>query len=184
MADRVLVLGGGPAFPPEVHHFVGGGTTFYGAAACWLREQDFGELKHHGGISPAWPGEPGCSSRCCSSREGSSDDRLASPSGVSPAEGRLTSSPSAGPPAMDPVAVIRSKPYLAALGERSLGSFRLGSRPVVAVSPRFVDSIPDANPRHRLLEASHSSSEARAYRVLAFRCDGPWAHPGQVMRVA
>lgn len=38
-----------------------------------------------------------------------------SSSGVSPAEGQPTSSRSAGAPAMDPVAVIRSKPYLAAL---------------------------------------------------------------------
>jgi H+/Cl- antiporter ClcA len=37
-----------------------------------------------------------------------------SPSGVSPA-GRPSSSPSAGLPALDPVSVIRSKPYLAAL---------------------------------------------------------------------
>jgi hypothetical protein len=32
---------------------------FYEAALYRLREQDFGGLKHHGGISPAWPGEPG-----------------------------------------------------------------------------------------------------------------------------
>lgn len=37
------------------------------------------------------------------------------PSGKSPAEGRAAASPPAGPPAMDPVAVIRSKPYLSAL---------------------------------------------------------------------
>jgi H+/Cl- antiporter ClcA len=37
------------------------------------------------------------------------------PSGVSPAEGRAATSPPAGPPAMDPVKVIRSKPYLSAL---------------------------------------------------------------------
>jgi H+/Cl- antiporter ClcA len=38
-----------------------------------------------------------------------------SPSGASPAAGRPAASPSAGPSAMDPVAVIRSKPYLLAL---------------------------------------------------------------------
>jgi hypothetical protein len=42
MGDRVLVLGGGPAFQPEVHYFVGGGTPLYGAALYRLREQDFG----------------------------------------------------------------------------------------------------------------------------------------------
>jgi choline dehydrogenase-like flavoprotein len=45
----------GKAFQPGVHYFVGGATKFYGAALYRLRERDFGELKHHGGISPAWP---------------------------------------------------------------------------------------------------------------------------------
>ena len=45
----------GTGFQPQVHYFVGGATKFYGAALYRLREQDFGELKHHGGISPAWP---------------------------------------------------------------------------------------------------------------------------------
>ena len=45
----------GKAFQPQVHYFVGGATKFYGAALYRLREQDFGELRHHGGISPAWP---------------------------------------------------------------------------------------------------------------------------------
>ncbi len=42
-------------FQPQIHYFVGGATKFYGAALYRLRERDFGELKHHGGISPAWP---------------------------------------------------------------------------------------------------------------------------------
>jgi len=45
----------GKAFQPEVHYFVGGATKRYGAALYRLREEDFGELRHHGGISPAWP---------------------------------------------------------------------------------------------------------------------------------
>jgi len=45
----------GSSFQPEVHYFVGGATKRYGAALYRLREQDFGELKHYGGISPAWP---------------------------------------------------------------------------------------------------------------------------------
>ena len=45
----------GKAFQPQVHYYVGGATKFYGAALYRLRERDFGELKHHGGISPAWP---------------------------------------------------------------------------------------------------------------------------------
>jgi choline dehydrogenase-like flavoprotein len=45
----------GTAFQPQIHYFVGGATKFYGAALYRLREQDFTELKHHDGISPAWP---------------------------------------------------------------------------------------------------------------------------------
>ncbi|MFF1876925.1 GMC family oxidoreductase [Leifsonia sp. NPDC058230] len=45
----------GKSFQPQVHYFVGGATKFYGAALYRLREADFGELRHHGGISPAWP---------------------------------------------------------------------------------------------------------------------------------
>jgi choline dehydrogenase-like flavoprotein len=45
----------GKPFQPQIHYFVGGATKFYGAALYRLRERDFGELKHHDGISPAWP---------------------------------------------------------------------------------------------------------------------------------
>jgi choline dehydrogenase-like flavoprotein len=42
-------------FQPQVHYFVGGATKMYGAALYRLRPQDFGELKHVDGVSPAWP---------------------------------------------------------------------------------------------------------------------------------
>jgi choline dehydrogenase-like flavoprotein len=45
----------GAAFQPQVHYFVGGATKLYGAALYRLRPEDFGELRHHDGISPAWP---------------------------------------------------------------------------------------------------------------------------------
>ena len=45
----------GTAFQPQIHYFVGGATKLYGAALYRLREEDFGELQHHDGISPAWP---------------------------------------------------------------------------------------------------------------------------------
>ena len=45
----------GSAFQPQVHYFVGGATKLYGAALYRLRKEDFGELQHHDGISPAWP---------------------------------------------------------------------------------------------------------------------------------
>ncbi|HVB33454.1 MAG TPA: GMC family oxidoreductase [Patescibacteria group bacterium] len=45
----------GKEFFPGIHYFVGGNTKFYGAALLRLRKEDFGELRHYGGISPAWP---------------------------------------------------------------------------------------------------------------------------------
>jgi choline dehydrogenase-like flavoprotein len=45
----------GTPFQPQVHYFVGGATKLYGAALYRLRAEDFGELRHHDGISPAWP---------------------------------------------------------------------------------------------------------------------------------
>jgi choline dehydrogenase-like flavoprotein len=45
----------GTAFQPQVHYFVGGATKLFGAALYRLRREDFGELQHHDGVSPAWP---------------------------------------------------------------------------------------------------------------------------------
>jgi choline dehydrogenase-like flavoprotein len=45
----------GKPFQPQVHYYVGGATKLYGAALYRMRKEDFGELRHHGGISPAWP---------------------------------------------------------------------------------------------------------------------------------
>ena len=45
----------GKPFQPGVHYFVGGATKLYGAALYRLRKEDFGELQHHDGTSPAWP---------------------------------------------------------------------------------------------------------------------------------
>jgi choline dehydrogenase-like flavoprotein len=45
----------GTPFQPQIHYFVGGATKLYGAALYRLRKEDFGELRHHDGISPAWP---------------------------------------------------------------------------------------------------------------------------------
>ncbi|MGH7321349.1 MAG: GMC oxidoreductase [Candidatus Rokuibacteriota bacterium] len=45
----------GQALHPHTNYWVGGNTKFYGAALFRLRREDFGELKHWGGISPAWP---------------------------------------------------------------------------------------------------------------------------------
>jgi choline dehydrogenase-like flavoprotein len=45
----------GKSFQPQVHYYVGGATKLFGAALYRLRREDFGELRHHDGISPAWP---------------------------------------------------------------------------------------------------------------------------------
>src|SRR5215211_3343480 len=45
----------GNAFRPHQQYFVGGNTKFYGAILFRLRERDFHEVRHHAGVSPAWP---------------------------------------------------------------------------------------------------------------------------------
>jgi choline dehydrogenase-like flavoprotein len=40
---------------PHTNYYVGGNTKFYGAALFRLRQEDFGEIQHHDGVSPAWP---------------------------------------------------------------------------------------------------------------------------------
>jgi choline dehydrogenase-like flavoprotein len=45
----------GKPFSPTTHYWVGGNTTFYGAALMRLRGRDFEEVQHAGGVSPAWP---------------------------------------------------------------------------------------------------------------------------------
>ena len=42
------------SFRPQAFYNVGGNTKVYGAALQRMREADFGEVKHEGGISPAW----------------------------------------------------------------------------------------------------------------------------------
>ncbi|TMA65072.1 MAG: GMC family oxidoreductase [Deltaproteobacteria bacterium] len=45
----------GREFHAGAHYNVGGNTKFYGAALLRMRKEDFGQVRHHGGISPAWP---------------------------------------------------------------------------------------------------------------------------------
>ena len=45
----------GKALHPHTNYAVGGNTKFFGAALFRLRREDFGEIRHHGGVSPAWP---------------------------------------------------------------------------------------------------------------------------------
>ena len=45
----------GKALHPHTNYAVGGNTKFYGAALFRLRREDFGAVRHVGGVSPAWP---------------------------------------------------------------------------------------------------------------------------------
>ena len=45
----------GRAFTPNTHYWVGGNTSFYGGALMRFKREDFGEMLHVGGTSPAWP---------------------------------------------------------------------------------------------------------------------------------
>jgi choline dehydrogenase-like flavoprotein len=45
----------GREFPPYSHYNVGGNSKFWGSVLYRLRREDFQDLKHLDGISPAWP---------------------------------------------------------------------------------------------------------------------------------
>ncbi len=45
----------GKAFVPNTHYWVGGNTSFYGAALMRMKPRDFEAVQHAGGVSPAWP---------------------------------------------------------------------------------------------------------------------------------
>jgi choline dehydrogenase-like flavoprotein len=45
----------GTPFRPYTHYCVGGNTKFWGTVMYRLRPEDFGEVEHVDGVSPAWP---------------------------------------------------------------------------------------------------------------------------------
>jgi choline dehydrogenase-like flavoprotein len=45
----------GVVFTPYTHYGVGGNTKFWGSVLYRLRREDFGEMAHMDGVSPAWP---------------------------------------------------------------------------------------------------------------------------------
>jgi len=45
----------GRAFTPYTHYNVGGNTKFWGSVLYRLRREDFQEIQHADGVSPAWP---------------------------------------------------------------------------------------------------------------------------------
>src|SRR2546423_12552310 len=48
----------GETFTPHAQYFVGGNTKVYGAILFRLREGDFGEVRHYGGVSRPGPPSP------------------------------------------------------------------------------------------------------------------------------
>ncbi len=54
-AKELWYSSSGASFHPGLHYFVGGNSKVYGAVLLRLRREDFGELRHAGGVSPAWP---------------------------------------------------------------------------------------------------------------------------------
>lgn len=54
-ADETWKSADGGTFKPQLHYYVGGNSKVYGAALFRLRERDFGDVIHAGGVSPAWP---------------------------------------------------------------------------------------------------------------------------------
>ena len=45
----------GGSFRPYTHYCVGGNTKFWGTVMYRLRPEDFREMEHADGVSPAWP---------------------------------------------------------------------------------------------------------------------------------
>ena len=54
-ANETWTNANGETFHPQLHYCVGGNSKVYGAALLRLRERDFDEVRHAGGISPSWP---------------------------------------------------------------------------------------------------------------------------------
>ena len=55
VSSDTWLLPDGKPFQPQVHYFVGGATKVFGAALYRLRKEDFEEVQHYDGVSPAWP---------------------------------------------------------------------------------------------------------------------------------
>ena len=53
--DETWLDGRGRAFKPGNYYYVGGNSKFYGAVLFRFRREDFEEMAHEGGTSPAWP---------------------------------------------------------------------------------------------------------------------------------
>lgn len=54
-ADERWLDDRGEPFRPYTHYCVGGNTKFWGSVLYRLRKEDFGEIVHRDGVSPAWP---------------------------------------------------------------------------------------------------------------------------------
>lgn len=55
MPDETWLDASGHGFTPGNHYNVGGNSKFYGAVLIRYRKEDFEEVEHEDGMSPAWP---------------------------------------------------------------------------------------------------------------------------------
>ena len=82
----------GVSFRPHAQYFVGGNTKVYAGILFRLRERDFDEVPHYGGVSPAWRG---VARRTVESSGPPSSDGRAGPAGAgSGARRRISASSS------------------------------------------------------------------------------------------
>ena len=107
--------GDGKSFAPQAHYFVGGATKMFGAALYRLRAEDFGEIRHADGVSPAWPisyeeMEPhytqGGAALPGPRRQGGGSDRAAGQRAIPVSRRRLTSRGSRSSPTTSPPPAI------------------------------------------------------------------------------
>ncbi|MFK7791290.1 MAG: GMC oxidoreductase [Devosiaceae bacterium] len=54
-SDETWLDENGERFAPGNYYNVGGNSKFYGAVLIRYRAEDFEEMEHYGGVSPAWP---------------------------------------------------------------------------------------------------------------------------------
>ncbi|MBA3325575.1 MAG: GMC family oxidoreductase, partial [Rhodobacteraceae bacterium] len=53
--DETWLDAAGRRFSPGNYYHVGGNSKLYGAVLIRYRAEDFAEMQHTGGVSPAWP---------------------------------------------------------------------------------------------------------------------------------
>lgn len=137
-------------FKPGMHYFVGGNSKVYGAALFRLTPADFGEIAHHGGVSPAWP-----------ISYGDLEPYYVRAEHMYKVHGRHGEDPFEGPASQDyAYPPVQHEPRIQALSD---GFAKQGLHPFHL--PIGVDLVQDADGR-----ATHGSPCIRCDRVDGFPC--------------